>query len=109
MPEPQIYYVTGCSYFLELNVANVVCLRCRECKREFPVEPGNVCDFCFGPLEVVYDYSAIKKIISRKRIESGPFNLWRYQDLLPVDAANAIDINAGFTPGVCRFDCSGST
>ena len=79
-------------------MTNVVCLRCRECKREFPVEPGNVCDFCFGPLEVVYDYSAIKKVISRDKIEAGPFNLWRYQDLLPVDAANAIDINAGFTP-----------
>ncbi len=79
-------------------MAFVKCLRCRECGREYPIEAINVCDFCFGPLEVNYDYPAIAKVISRERIMRGPFSIWRYQDLLPVDAANAVDINAGFTP-----------
>ena len=57
-----------------------------------------MCDFCFGPLEVVYDYNAIHQIISRERIEKGPLSIWRYQDLLPVDWENAVDLNAGFTP-----------
>ena len=73
-------------------------LVCKECSREYPVEPLNVCDFCFGPLEITYDYDAISRVISRERIESGPRSMWRYHDLLPADAETAIDINAGYTP-----------
>ena len=79
-------------------MAFVTGLRCRECGEQFPIEPLNVCDFCFGPLEPVYDYDGIARVISRERIESGPLSMWRYQDLLPVDGENAVDINAGFTP-----------
>ena len=77
---------------------HVKCLRCRECGREYPVEPLNVCDFCFGPLEVSYDYDRISRSISRESIARGPLTMWRYQDLLPVDAEDAIDIGTGFTP-----------
>ena len=73
-------------------------LRCRECGREYPTEPINVCDFCFGPLETIYDYEAIARVISRDRIASGPLSMWRYQDILPVDGEDAVDIGAGFTP-----------
>ena len=73
-------------------------LQCRECGREYPVEPLNVCDFCFGPLETAYDYDGIARVISRERIANGPPSMWRYQDLLPVDGKDAVDINAGFTP-----------
>ena len=73
-------------------------LFCKECGREYPAEPLNVCDFCFGPLEVTYDYDSISRVISRERIAQGPRSMWRYHDLLPVDAVNAVDINAGFTP-----------
>jgi threonine synthase len=79
-------------------VANILSLRCRECSREYPVEPLNVCEFCFGPLEVVYDYDAIKKSTSRKKIAAGPRSMWRYADFLPVDYNPIVDINAGFTP-----------
>ena len=79
-------------------MAYVSTLRCRSCSREYPAEPVNVCDFCFGPLEVVYDYDAIAGVISRERIAAGPLSMWRYQDLLPVDGNDAVDINAGFTP-----------
>jgi threonine synthase len=73
-------------------------LRCRECQREFGLEPIYVCDFCFGPLEVVYDYEALRKVITRERIERGPTSIWRYADLLPCDREYAVDIQAGFTP-----------
>ena len=73
-------------------------LRCKECSREYPVEALNVCDFCFGPLEVVYDYESIASVISRKTIAEGPTSIWRYHPLLPVDPSRAVDINAGFTP-----------
>ena len=77
---------------------NTLSLRCRECSRDYPIEPLNVCDFCFGPLEVVYDYEAIHAVASRERIEAGPRSMWRYADFLPADYDPRIDINAGFTP-----------
>lgn len=73
-------------------------LRCRECGREYPQEPIHVCEFCFGPLEVVYDYEAIARNISREKILRGPLNIWRYRDLLPLSEERIVDINAGFTP-----------
>ncbi|MDP6585237.1 MAG: hypothetical protein QF535_11305, partial [Anaerolineales bacterium] len=65
-------------------------LICRSCGREYPVEPINACDFCFGPLEVAYDYEAISKVISRDKIQSGPYSMLRYSDLLPIDIENAV-------------------
>jgi len=73
-------------------------LKCRECGRKYPLEPIHVCDFCFGPLEISYDYDAIGRIISRERIERGPPSMWRYADLLPADLETAVDIGTGFTP-----------
>src|SRR5688572_5014480 len=72
-------------------------LRCRECGREYPLTPSHVCEFCFGPLEVMYDYEAMKKSISRESIQKGPYSVWRYKDLLPVED-EPVDLNAGFTP-----------
>ena len=79
-------------------VAFVNGLRCRECSREYPTEALNVCDFCFGPLEVVYDYATISEVVSRDRITAGPLSIWRYQDLLPANGDAPVDIMAGFTP-----------
>ena len=73
-------------------------LKCRECSREYPAEALNVCDFCFGPLEVEYDYNTISEVISTDRISQGPLSIWRYQDLLPASGENPVDIMAGFTP-----------
>ena len=79
-------------------MANTISLRCRECSRDYPIEPLNVCEFCFGPLEVVYDYDAINASTSRDKIASGPRSMWRYADFLPADYNPVTDINAGFTP-----------
>ena len=77
---------------------HVKSLRCRECEREYPIEPLNVCEFCFGPLEVAYDYDSIARSVTRERIAQGPFTMWRYQDFLPVEAEAAVDMWTGFTP-----------
>jgi threonine synthase len=77
---------------------NVQSLRCKECGRDYPQEPIYVCDFCFGPLEVNYDYDAIAKIISRESIQDGPLTIWRYDELLPASRDNAVSIGAGMTP-----------
>ncbi len=73
-------------------------LRCRECHRAYPVEALHVCEFCFGPLEVAYDYDAIRASVSREKIAAGPTTIWRYADLLPAPAENPVNLGAGFTP-----------
>jgi len=73
-------------------------LKCRECGREYTVEPIYVCEFCFGPLEVTYDYENIKKVLTRDKILSRPQNLWRYRELLPIEKVPEDAFNTGFTP-----------
>jgi len=80
--------------------AHVECLVCRACGHESPVEATNICERCFGPLEVRYDYAEVARRVSRERIEAGPPSIWRYRDLLPVDieATEPITLGEGFTP-----------
>ena len=73
-------------------------LACRECGRPYPAEALHVCEYCFGPLEVVYDYDAVRSVISRERIAAGPTSIWRYADLLPAQARGPVSLGAGFTP-----------
>jgi threonine synthase len=73
-------------------------LRCRECARPYPAEALHVCDYCFGPLEVVYDYEALSAHVTRELIASGPQTIWRYAPLLPVLDPAPIDLGTGCTP-----------
>ncbi|HZQ85668.1 MAG TPA: threonine synthase [Acidimicrobiales bacterium] len=73
-------------------------LRCRECGRSYPAEALHVCEFCFGPLEVAYDYDAVRAAMSRESVAAGPPTIWRYAPLLPAEAEGAVDLGAGWTP-----------
>src|SRR5260221_1632712 len=73
-------------------------LQCRECGQLYPAEARHVCEQCFGPLEVAYDYDIVRASISRESIERGPRTLWRYKALLPVEGDHIVDTHAGFTP-----------
>ncbi len=73
-------------------------LKCRECGREYKVDPIYVCEFCFGPLEVVYDYEGIKGVLTRETITSRPQNLWRYKELMPIDGEPTCGLHSGYTP-----------
>ncbi len=73
-------------------------LRCRECGRLREFEPAFVCEHCFGPLEVAYDFGLIRERISRESIRKGPPSLWRYHELLPVAMDGPADLGTGFTP-----------
>ncbi|MFH1003670.1 MAG: threonine synthase [Chloroflexota bacterium] len=72
-------------------------LRCRKCGKEYPLEAINLCDFCLSPLEVSYDYKAMAKAVSRQKLDSGPLTMWRYRDMLPVEA-EVVDLGTGMTP-----------
>ena len=73
-------------------------LVCRECGNEAPLEALNVCDFCFGPLEVRYDYDGMRGNVTRDSISAGPRSIWRYRDLLPVGDDGIVDLGVGLTP-----------
>ena len=73
-------------------------LKCKECADIYPKEPKHVCETCFGPLEVVYNYDEIKKHISREKIASRPQNIWRYRELLPIDSEPTLGTQVGYTP-----------
>ncbi len=53
-------------------MAAVEALQCKECKAEYPLESQFVCDHCFGPLEVKYDFSGLDAEGTRRRIQAGP-------------------------------------
>ncbi len=73
-------------------------LKCRECGKDYPKEAIHVCSFCFGPLEVDYEYEGIKKELSREKIESRGKTMWRYKELLPLDGEPTVGTQVGFTP-----------
>ena len=72
-------------------------LTCHLCGARYPAEALWVCSECLGPLEVTYDYPAIRSAVSRSLIESRPASLWRYLEMLPVDEPRT-GFNSGFTP-----------
>lgn len=73
-------------------------LKCRECGNEVKKDATFVCEYCFGPLEVTYDYESIKKVMTKEVIASRPKNLWRYKELLPLDGEPTDGLHSGFTP-----------
>jgi threonine synthase len=79
-------------------MAYVQALRCRECGRTYDIAPIYTCEWCFGPLEVAYDYDAIRDNISREQIAEGPQTIWRYAPLLPVDPPGGAMLPVGWTP-----------
>ena len=73
-------------------------LKCKECGTTYPLEARYVCDACFGPLEVAYDLSKLDPAETRRRIQAGPQNIWRYADFLPFEAPPKSALAGGWTP-----------
>jgi len=83
-------------------------LRCRECGRSWGNQPRSICDECFSPLEVAYDYDAVRAALaqgsidqpksSRERIAQRAPNMWRYAELLPLPEGFEPRLPVGFTP-----------
>jgi threonine synthase len=73
-------------------------LKCRLCGQAYPISASNFCTEDFGPLEVDYDYDAIADALDRTKIELRPFNMWRYQEFLPLDGEPTVGRQVGGTP-----------
>ncbi|GAB4376779.1 MAG: threonine synthase [Elainellaceae cyanobacterium] len=80
------------------SAATFSALKCKECGAEYEPKAIHVCEFCFGPLEVVYDYSALAQTVTRQSIQAGPNSIWRYRAFLPVTTNDPIDVGTGMTP-----------
>jgi threonine synthase len=73
-------------------------LKCRLCGKQYPAQPLNFCTDDFGPLEVGYDYETAAESLTREAVESRPFRMWRYAELLPLDGPATVGLHAGGTP-----------
>lgn len=73
-------------------------LKCKECGTEYPLEARFVCEHCFGPLEVHYDFSGIDPEEAKRKIQAGPQNIWRYYDFLPFTERPKSALATGLTP-----------
>ncbi|OLD66380.1 MAG: threonine synthase [Acidobacteria bacterium 13_1_40CM_2_68_10] len=73
-------------------------LRCRECLAAYPVSPRAICEECFGPLEVTYDYEALRRESGPGSIVARGRSMWRYRELLPVEGAEILGLEVGYTP-----------
>jgi threonine synthase len=73
-------------------------LKCRLCGQAYPISATNFCTEDFGPLEVDYDYEGIADSLDRAKIELRPFNMWRYQEFLPLDGEPTVGRQVGGTP-----------
>jgi threonine synthase len=78
-------------------------LRCRECGKTWGNQARSICHECFSPLEVAYDYDAVRALVAqgiftREKIAQRPPNMWRYSELLPLPEGFEPRLPVGFTP-----------
>jgi threonine synthase len=73
-------------------------LKCKECGTAYPLEASFVCEQCFGPLEVSYDFSGLDAEEARRKIQAGSRGIWRYSDFLPFDGRPGDPLEPGLTP-----------
>ena len=76
----------------------VLGLKCRECGRLYPKEVVFVCEYCFGGVEVDYDYDAVRRSLTKASLAARPKSLWRYRELLPIEGEPTVGLTSGFTP-----------
>jgi threonine synthase len=73
-------------------------LRCRECGKLWGNAPRSFCEECFSPLEVAYDYEALKSIAAKEKLSKRDFTMWRYAEFLPLPEGFSFPNAVGGTP-----------
>lgn len=78
-------------------MGEVRALKCRECGIEYEPQFKYICEECFGPLDVQYNFpSNINREVFSSRKEK---SYWRYFEMLPVaNKNNIVNLQAGLTP-----------
>ncbi len=73
-------------------------LSCKECGTAYELDASYVCENCFGPLEVAYDFSGLDAVSAKRRIQAGSRGIWRYGDFLPFEGSPGDPLEPGLTP-----------
>ncbi|HEY8501667.1 MAG TPA: threonine synthase [Solirubrobacterales bacterium] len=77
-------------------------LACRDCGYRTPLlDTAFKCPACGEGLDVDYDYERAKAAIAERPLEERPWNIWRFEELLPIVSRNAqsrVGAFAGKTP-----------
>src|SRR4051795_10883154 len=73
-------------------------LVCRECESTYPLDARYVCERCFGPLDVAYDFGDLDPAEARRKIQAGSRGIWRYADFLPFEGRPRDPLEPGLTP-----------
>jgi threonine synthase len=73
-------------------------LKCKECGTAYALDASYVCENCFGPLEVAYDFSSLDPVEVKRRIQAGSQGIWRYADFLPFEGRPNDPLEPGLTP-----------
>ncbi|HEX5929087.1 MAG TPA: threonine synthase [Solirubrobacterales bacterium] len=73
-------------------------LKCKECGTAYELDASYVCENCFGPLEVAYDYSSLDAAEVKRQIQAGSQGIWRYADFLPFEGRPGDPLEPGLTP-----------
>jgi threonine synthase len=78
-------------------MGEVHALKCRECGVEYEPQFRYICEECFGPLDVQYEFPSN---ISRETFSSRKErSYWRYFEMLPIaNKNNIVNLQAGLTP-----------
>jgi threonine synthase len=78
-------------------MGEVHALKCRECGIEYEPQFRYICEECFGPLDVQYEFpSNISRDTFSSRKER---SYWRYFEMLPIaNKNNIVNLQAGLTP-----------
>src|ERR687898_912289 len=77
---------------------SVESLKCKECGTTYALDASYVCENCFGPLEVAYDFSGLDAAEVKRRIQAGSSGIWRYADFLPFEGRPGDPLEPGLTP-----------
>jgi threonine synthase len=78
--------------------ARITGMACRNCGHTQPLAMAYVCPACFGPLEVTYDFGVVGQTLTAAAVAARAPGIWRYLELLPVDARPARSLPVGSTP-----------
>ncbi|MGN6255492.1 MAG: threonine synthase [Solirubrobacterales bacterium] len=77
---------------------SVESLKCKECGATYELDASYVCENCFGPLEVSYDFGGLDAAEVKRRIQAGSQGIWRYRDFLPFEGRASDPLEPGLTP-----------
>ena len=85
----------------------VLGLKCIRCGKEYKLKETKYnCLECGANLDVVYDYTLVKKRLTYKTLDANPDrSIWRYIDILPVDDIDMVPpVHVGWTPLYIKDD-----